>query len=117
MKLSGDGKLLRIFLGESDKIGHKPLYEVIIEEARKKGLAGATVLRGIEGFGANSRVIHTAKILRLSEDLPIVVELIDTEEDIRQFLPRVDELFEQSGSGGMVTIEKAEIIRYSAGKK
>ncbi len=117
MKLSGDGKLLRIFLGESDKVDHKPLYEVIIQESRKRGLAGATVLRGIEGFGANSRVIHTAKILRLSEDLPIVVELVDTEENIRQFLPRVDELFEQSGSGGMVTIEKAEIIRYSAGKK
>ena len=117
MKLSGDGKLLRIFLGESDKIDHRPLYEVIIQEARKLGLAGATVLRGIEGFGANSRVIHTAKILRLSEDLPIVVELVDTEENIRQFLPRVDELFEQSGGGGMVTIEKAEIIRYSAGKK
>jgi len=117
MKLSGEGKLLRIFLGESDKIDHKPLYEVIIQEARKRGLAGATVLRGIEGFGANSRVIHTAKILRLSEDLPIVVELVDTEENIRQFLPQVDELFEQSGSGGMVTIEKAEIIRYSAGKK
>ncbi len=116
MKLSGDGKLLRVFLGESDKVNHKPLYEVIVQEARKAGLAGATVLRGIEGFGANSRVIHTAKILRLSEDLPIVVELVDTEENIRQFLPRVDELFEQSGSGGMVTIEKAEIIRYSAGK-
>jgi PII-like signaling protein len=117
MKLSGDGKLLRIFLGESDKVDHKPLYEVIIQEARKRGLAGATVLRGVEGFGANSRVIHTAKILRLSEDLPIVVELVDTEENIGQFLPSVDELFEQSGSGGMVTIEKAEIIRYSAGKK
>ena len=116
MKLSGDGKLLRIFLGESDKIEHKPLYEVIVEEARKRGLAGATVLRGIEGFGANSRVIHTAKILRLSEDLPIVVEIVDTEENIRQFLPRVDELFEKSGSGGMVTIEKAEVIRYSAGR-
>jgi uncharacterized protein len=117
MKLTGDGKLLRVFLGESDKIDHKPLYEVIIQEARKLGMAGATVLRGIEGFGANSRVIHTAKILRLSEDLPIVIELVDTEERIRQFLPRVDELFEQSGSGGMVTIEKAEIVRYSAGKK
>ncbi|MCX6133435.1 MAG: DUF190 domain-containing protein [Ignavibacteriales bacterium] len=115
MKLSGDGKLLRIFLGESDKIGHTPLYEIIVQEARKNGLAGATVLRGIEGFGAKSRVIHTAKILRLSEDLPIVVELVDTEENIRQFLPRVDELFEQCGSGGMVTIEKAEVIRYSAG--
>ena len=117
MKLSGDGKLLRIFLGESDKIGHKPLYEILVQEARKNGLAGATVLRGIEGFGAKSRVIHTAKILRLSEDLPIVVELVDTEENIRQFLPRVDELFEQCGSGGMVTIEKAEVIRYSAGTR
>ena len=117
MKLSGDGKLLRIFLGESDKIDHKPLYEIIVQEAKLRGLAGATVLRGIEGFGANSRVIHTAKILRLSEDLPIVVELIDTEDNIRKFLPRVDELFEQSGSGGMMTIEKAEIVRYSAGKK
>jgi len=117
MKLTGDGKLLRVFLGESDKIDHKPLYEVIIQEARKLGMAGATVLRGIEGFGANSRVIHTAKILRLSEDLPIVIELVDTEERIRQFLPRVDELFEQSGSGGMVTIEKAKVVRYSAGKK
>ncbi len=115
MKLSGEGKLLRIFLGESDAIAHKPLFEVLIQEARAAGLAGATVLRGIEGFGANSRVIHTAKILRLSEDLPIVVELVDTEEKIRQFLPRVDQLFEESGSGGMVTIEKAEIIRYAAG--
>ncbi|HTY35746.1 MAG TPA: DUF190 domain-containing protein [Bacteroidota bacterium] len=115
MKLSGDGKLLRIFLGESDKIDHKPLYEIIVHEARKTGLAGATVLRGVEGFGARSRVIHTAKILRLSEDLPLIVEIVDTEEKIRQFLPRVDELFEQSKSGGMVTIEKAEIIRYSPG--
>ena len=117
MKLSGDGKLLRIFLGESDKVGHQPLYEVLVREAKKEGLAGATVLRGVEGFGANSRVIHTAKILRLSEDLPIVVELIDTEEKIRKFLPHVDDFFEQAGCGGMVTIEKAEIIRYSAGKK
>lgn len=117
MKLSGDGKLLRIFLGESDKVGHKPLYEVIVREAKKEGLAGATVLRGVEGFGADSRVIHTAKILRLSEDLPIVVELVDTEEKIKKFLPHVDDLFQQAGCGGMVTIEKAEIIRYSTGKK
>ena len=117
MKLSGEGKLLRIFLGESDKVDHKPLYEVIVREARKQGLAGATVVRGIEGYGANSRVIHTAKILRLSEDLPIVVELVDSEEKIRQFLPYVDGLFEKAGCGGMVTIERAEVIRYSAGKK
>lgn len=116
MKLAGEGKLLRIFLGESDKIDHKPLYEVIVQSARKEGLAGATVLRGVEGFGARSRVIHTAKILRLSEDLPVVVELVDTEERIKQFLPIVDNLFEQTGCGGMVTIEKVDVIRYSAGK-
>lgn len=117
MKLAGEGKLLRIFLGESDKIDHRPLYEVLVESAKKAGLAGATVLRGIEGFGANSRVIHTAKILRLSEDLPIVVELVETEEKIKEFLPTVDALFEKSGSGGMVTVERADIIRYSPGKK
>jgi uncharacterized protein len=116
MRLSGEGKLLRIFLGESDTIDHKPLYEVIVRAARKEGLAGATAMRGVEGFGANSRVIHTAKILRLSEDLPMVVEIIDTEEKIRAFLPHIDSLFEQAGCGGMVTIEKAEIIRYSPGK-
>ena len=116
MRLSGEGTLVRIFLGESDSIEHKLLYEVIVREARKEGLAGATVLRGVEGFGANSRVIHTAKILRLSEDLPIVVELVDTEEKMRQFLPRIDALFEQAGCGGMVTTEKVDVIRYSAGK-
>jgi PII-like signaling protein len=116
MKLSGDGKLLRIFLGELDKYEHKPLYEVIILKARELGLAGATVLRGIAGFGARSRVIHTAKILRLSEDLPIVVEIVDDENKIRSFLPVVEELFEKVGCGGMVTVEKAEIIRYTAGK-
>lgn len=117
MKLSGDGKLLRIFLGESDKVDHKPLYEMIVHSAKTKGLAGATVLRGIEGFGANSRAIHTAKLLRLSEDLPIVVEIVDEEEKIRGFVQEVDQLFEASGCGGMMTVEKAEIIRYSAGKK
>lgn len=117
MRLSGEGKLLRIFLGESDKIDHRPLYEVLVESAKSEGLAGATVLRGIEGFGAASRVIHTAKILRLSEDLPIVVELVDTAEKIKEFLPTVDRLFENSGSGGMVTIERAEVIRYTSGKK
>jgi PII-like signaling protein len=117
MRLSGEGKLLRIFLGESDTIEHKPLFEVIVREARKEGLAGATVLRGVEGFGADSRVIHTAKILRLSEDLPVVVELVDTEEKIKAFLPRIDALFEQASCGGMVTIEKADVIRYSPGKQ
>ncbi len=116
MKLVGDGKLLRIFVGEADKFDHKPLYEVIVLKAREMGLAGATVLRGVEGFGAVSRVIHTAKILRLSEDMPIVIEFVDAEERIKSFLPVVDELFEKVGCGGMVTIEKAEIIKYTHGK-
>jgi uncharacterized protein len=116
MKLSGEGKLLRIFLGEMDKYGHAPLYEVLVLKARELGLAGATVLRGVQGFGADSRVIHTAKVLRLSEDLPIVVEIVDTEEKIRDFLPVVDELFNKVGCGSMMTIEKAEVIHYKAGK-
>jgi uncharacterized protein len=116
MKLSGEGKLLRIFLGEMDKYEHKPLYEVIVLKARELGLAGATVLRGIEGFGAGSRVIHTAKILRLSEDLPIVVEIVDTEEKIKNFLPIVDDLFEKVGCGSMMTIERADIIKYTSGR-
>ncbi len=115
MKLEGEGKLLRIFLGESDKVDGQPLYESLVRKAKEKGLAGATVLRGIEGFGAASR-IHTAKILRLSEDLPIIVEIVDTEENIKMFMPDVDELFKRSGSGGMITMERAEIIRYTHGK-
>lgn len=109
------GKLLRIFLGESDRVDGKPLYEALVVKAKEQGLAGATVLRGIEGFGAASR-IHTAKILRLSEDLPIVVEIVDTEEKITAFLPTVDDLFQRSRSGGMVTLERAEVIRYTHGK-
>lgn len=116
MKLAGEGKLLRIFLGEMDKVGHQPLYEAIIMKAKEMGLAGATVLRGIEGFGARSRVIHTAKILRLSEDLPIVVEIVDTVENITKFLPVVDEIFENVGCGGMVTLEQVEIIKYTSGR-
>lgn len=103
-------------MGEMDKHQHRPLYEVLILKARELGLAGATVLRGVQGYGADSRVIHTAKILRLSEDLPIVVEIVDTEENIRNFLPVVDELIEKVGCGSMVTIEKAEIIKYMPGK-
>jgi PII-like signaling protein len=117
MKLQGEGKLLRIFLGESDKVNHRPLYEAIVHAAREKGLAGATVLRGVEGYGAASRVIHTAKILRLSEDLPIVVEIVDTEERIKSFLPDVEKLIEEGKCEAMITLEKAEIIHYSAGKK
>ncbi|HEV8537612.1 MAG TPA: DUF190 domain-containing protein [Bacteroidota bacterium] len=116
MKLAGEGKLLRIFLGEADKYDHKALYEVIVLKARELELAGATVLRGVEGFGAVSRAIHTAKILRLSEDLPILIEIVDTEEKIKAFLPEIDKLFAKTGCGGMVTIEKAEIIKYTHGK-
>jgi hypothetical protein len=116
MKLSGDGKLLRIFIGEIDKYDGKPLYEGIVLKAREMGLAGATVLRGVEGYGAASRVIHTAKLLQLSEDLPIVVEIVDTEEKIKNFLRLVDEMLERAGCGGMVTVEKAEIIKYTHGK-
>jgi uncharacterized protein len=115
MKLEGEGKLLRIFLGEADRLDGKPLYELLVTKARELGLAGATVLRGVEGFGARSR-IHTAKILRLSEDLPIIVEIVDTEEKVKSFMPVVDDAFQRSGSGGMVTLERAEVISYTHGK-
>ena len=114
MKLEGDGKLLRIFLGESDRVNGRMMYEAIVRAARESGLAGATGLRGVEGFGAKSR-IHTAKILRLSEDLPVIVEIVDTEEKIKAFMPLVDELFAKSGGGGLMTLEKAEVIRYTPG--
>ncbi len=107
MKLSSQALLLRIFIGESDKVGGKPLYEVVVEEARRRGMAGATVLRGFLGFGATSR-IHTAKVLRLSEDLPIVVEIVDTKEKIEEFLPDLDGMIDQ----GLVTLEKVQVIAY-----
>lgn len=116
MKLEGEGKLLRIFVGESDHYMKKPVYQVVVEEARKTGLAGATVLRGVEGFGAASR-IHTARLLELSEDLPMVVEIVDTSEKIDDFLGKVEEIFERAGSGGMITEEKATVIRYTHGAK
>ncbi|MGH7819482.1 MAG: DUF190 domain-containing protein [Candidatus Binatia bacterium] len=111
MKISGEGKLLRIFVGESDRHAGMPLYEAIVRKARELGLAGATAWRGIEGYGAASR-IHTARILRLSEDLPIVIEIVDTEERIRAALSELEALIESSGGGGLITLEKAEIIRY-----
>jgi PII-like signaling protein len=107
MKLEGEAKLLRIFIGESDKHGHVPLYEAIVAKAREAGLAGATVLHGSTGFGANSRV-HTAKILRLSEDLPIVVEIVDKEDKIDAFLPELDAMIDE----GMVTIETVRALMY-----
>lgn len=115
MENQPDAKLLRIFIGESDKIGHQPLYEAIVIEAKKQGLSGATVTRGIMGYGANSK-IHTAKLLELSSDLPMVVEIVDTEEKIRNFTIIVERMFEESKSGGLITIEMAEVIWYKAGK-
>lgn len=109
MKLEGEGKLLRIFVGESDRWHGKPLYEAIVMAAREHGLAGATVVRGPMGFGANSR-IHTAKILRLSDDLPMIVEIVDVEAKIHEFLPLLDEMVTE----GMITLETVHVLRYRA---
>jgi PII-like signaling protein len=108
MTLPQEGYLLRIFIGENDKHRGKALYEWIVSEARARGLAGATVLRGIMGFGANSRVIHTFKIERLSEDLPIVVEIVDTREKLEQFLREI----EPEIGAGLATLEKVEVRFY-----
>ena len=109
MKLEGEGTLLRIYIGELDKWHHEPLYEAIVLRARERGLAGATVLRGPMGFGAHSR-LHTAKILRLSEDLPVIIEIVDKEEKIQAFLPELDTMI----SDGLVTLEKVRVIIYRA---
>ena len=108
MKITGEARLVRIFIGESDHWHGIPLYEAIVRKAREMGLAGATVIRGVEGFGANSR-IHTAKILRLSEDLPILIEIVDKEERITEILPILDEMIGE----GLITMEKVEIIKYT----
>ena len=107
MKLPEQGMLLRIFTGEADKIHGKPLYEEIVKKARELNLAGATVLRGIMSYGATSRM-HSAKILRLSEDLPVVIEIVDTEEKINTILPYLDEVITE----GLVTLEKVRVIKY-----
>lgn len=116
MEINKDAKLLRIFIGESDKYHGRPVYENIVLKAREFGLAGATVTKGMMGFGANSK-IHTAKLLTLSEDLPIVIEIVDNLEKIEQFIPVVNQIFESANIGGLVTIEKAEIIKYTSNKK
>ncbi len=107
MKLEGDRLLLRIFIGESNRHAGVPLYEAIVQRARERGLAGATVLRGVEGFGAASR-IHRASILRLSEDLPIVIEIVDARERIESFLPELEPMIDD----GMVTLEKVQVVLY-----
>jgi uncharacterized protein len=112
MNLPQEAELLRIFIGESDKWHGRPLYEVIVEEARKRNMAGATVLKGVLGFGADSR-IHSAKILRLSEDLPLVIELVDKPERIADFLPQLDTMIDE----GLVTLEKVRVIAYRPSQK
>jgi PII-like signaling protein len=110
MKLSGSGKLLRIFVGESDRHGAQPLYTAIVEAARKHGLSGATVFKGIEGFGGHS-VVHAARVFDLSSDLPVLIEIVDTEERVRTFIPLLDEMVRE----GLVTLETVEIIHYKSG--
>jgi PII-like signaling protein len=112
MQLQEKAQLLRVFIGENDRFGQHPLYEAIVLKAREQGLAGATVLRGPMGFGHSSR-LHTAKILRLSEDLPVIVEIVDSEQKISAFLPLLDELVK----GGLVSIEDVRILRYGSDRK
>ncbi|MHB8147725.1 MAG: DUF190 domain-containing protein [Vulcanimicrobiaceae bacterium] len=110
MKLEGSGKLLRIFIGESDRHGAQPLYTAIVERARAAGLGGATAFKGIEGFGAHS-VVHAARVFDFSTDLPVLIELVDSEEKIRAFVPVLDEMVHE----GMITMETVEVIRYKSG--
>lgn len=111
MKLDGEGQLVRLFIGESDTWHGKPLYQAIVERVRKEGLAGATVVRGMEGFGAHSR-LHTSRILRLSEDLPVLIEIVDTAENIDRVLPILDEMIKE----GMMTLERVRVISYRSGE-
>lgn len=107
MKLPEEGKLLRVFIGESDTLHGTPMFEAIVLKARELNLAGATVLRGIMGYGANSR-LHTSKILRLSEDMPVIIEIVDTEEKIKLILPFLDEIVTE----GLITMENVQVIKY-----
>ena len=109
MTIPEDGALLRIFLGESDRHGHQPLYEAIVLKARENGLAGATVLRGVMGFGKHS-ILHTTKILRLSEDLPMVIEIVDSAEKIDGFLPVLEGMIKD----GLITLERVKVLHYNA---
>ena len=110
MKIEGQGLLLRIYIGESDTWHGRPLYQAIVEHLRERGLAGATVLRGIEGFGAKAH-LHTTRILRLSSDLPVLIETVDQEDRIRAVIPELDTMVRD----GLITLEKVEVIAYRAG--
>lgn len=107
-KLVGRNVLMRIFIGEGDRYGHRLLYESLVELFKKEGFAGATVLRGITGYGAHS-IYHTDALLRLSRDLPVIVEVVDTKEKIDRVMPKIDEMM----CGGLITLEKVTVIRYS----
>lgn len=111
MELPEDAVLLRIFLGENDRYGKRPLYEAIVLKARELHMAGATVLRGPMGFGKSSR-LHTARLERLSEDLPFIIEIVDSKAKIETFLPVVDEMMRESGSSGLITWESVKVLRY-----
>jgi PII-like signaling protein len=113
MHTTGKAQLLRIFIGEDDSLHGKPLYQVIVRRCRELDMAGATVLLGREGFGKSS-LVHTSRLLRLSQDLPVVIELVDTEERLGRFTRELDTLFEEAGSGGLVTIENVTVLKYSA---
>lgn len=106
-RFRGERTLMRVFIGESDRYEGKPLYEALLERFRKKGLAGATVLRGIAGFGASSKV-HTDKVLRLSLDLPLIIEVVESEETIQTILPDLEQMM----GGGLITLERANVILY-----
>ena len=109
MKLEGEAQLLRVFIGESDRWNGMPVFEAIVLKARELRIAGATVLRGPMGFGAHSRM-HTVKVLRLSEDLPVIIEIVDSEEKIKTLLPHIDEMVTE----GLVTLERVHVIKYMA---
>jgi hypothetical protein len=109
VKIEGNGLLVRIYIGESDSWHGRPLYQAIVERLRERGLAGATVLRGIEGYGAKAR-LHTTRILRLSEDLPILIEVVDQEDRLRAVLPELDAMVDD----GLITLERVEVIAYRA---
>ena len=114
MKIEGKGRLLRIYIGEKDRCKGKPLYEAIILKAKEMGLAGSTIIRGIEGFGAASRVIHKSSILRLSEDLPVLIEIVDREDRINEAIKAFKNMMDETGAGVLMTLEQVEIIRYRA---
>ncbi len=116
MKIEGSGRLLRIYIGANDRLGSTPLYEAIIQRAQELGMAGATVIRGVQGFGA-SHHLHKARILRLAENLPLLIEIVDNEDRIKNALDELEKLIEQAGKGVLMTLETVEILRYKEGKK